>query len=148
MNRIREDTKRVTSVSESLSPLDDGGASQTESLRAAVNLLPEIKERERVMDIHMRCCKALLDAVGARKLDKLIAAQENVSANSKNEIIKLIREVGTGTNEDKARMALVYTITMGEAMTEQEFAELSEALKAVGASTRALGYIKQYALCA
>jgi len=110
-----------------------------------VQSLPELQEKKRVIDKHTNIATALLGSIKQRGLDEYYAIEEDllVGKGDKPSVMSLLQATGRGSAEDKVRLAIVYTLSATEGISPQDAEEIEGALRASGANTSALAYVKR-----
>jgi hypothetical protein len=118
----------------------------TKSMSDYVAALPEIEERTRVLDVHTKIGKAILNAIRDRQIDKFFAQEETImtkpALQHKREVMALIN-AQSGTPEDKMRLFLIYFLSKRHELERAELAEFEDALSKQGVNLGPLNYIKQ-----
>eukprot|EP00793_Prasinoderma_coloniale_P004812 PRCOL_00000573-RA len=111
----------------------DGGGdgNATAHLTSALNSLPELTDRKRVIDKHTNIATALLGSIKARSLDAFCSAEEEMYTKGVDfkEVGAMLGATARGTDEDKLRLAIMATLvaeSMGGADTEMLEAKLHE----------------------
>ena len=106
-------TSTSTATSAALTP---------EQLKIAINVLPELTERKRLIDTHLQISTALLDSIKTRDLGTLFSLEQDIvtgaltgSSNpnailSSEEIISTLKNPKIGNSQDKLRLLLIYLI--------------------------------------
>lgn len=119
----------------------------TTKLTNAINTLPELLERKRLIDLHTNVATAILEQIKARKLDvffeveeKIISSKGHFDQKSVNTPIDLIKSMDSGTAEDKLRMFLVYY--MCHELSDAEYQAYASELATAGCNLAALDYIR------
>jgi sec1 family domain-containing protein 1 len=126
-----EDVTKRTGVN-SIEDLDDSSASAAQ-LKAAITLLPELRERKATLDMHMNIATALLKGIQGRKLDMFFQTEEEIMKQSGSEILALIKDTDKGTNpSDKLRLFIIWYLSVDREPSKSELNEFESALKEAG----------------
>lgn len=117
----------------------------TAKLTSAVNSLPQLLEKKRLIDMHTTIATAVLNAIKLRRLDTLFEYEEKVMAGTTLEkpLLDIITDAEAGTPDDKMRLFLIYYICT-DLIPETDLNKYSEALQTVGCDLDALNYIKRW----
>ena len=118
----------------------DSGPAQSstltpEQLKIAINVLPELTERKRLIDTHLHISTALLDSVKTRDLGTLFNIEQEIiiaalsapstsSSLSSTSILTSLKDPKMGNPQDKLRLFLIYLI-----YNSKETAEFSNFIK-------------------
>lgn len=96
-----------------------GDGSTAADLRNAIEVLPELTERKRVIDMHLQACQALLAVIKERRLGDLFALEQRLD---RSDIIHfLTNDAGDDTMmEDKCRLYLVYMLSRSDPQFERD----------------------------
>ncbi|KAI3644018.1 hypothetical protein MP228_010182 [Amoeboaphelidium protococcarum] len=121
-----------------------GSASQStaSSLKVAIQRLPELTQRKRIIDMHMNIASRLLKSIKSRHLDDFIVIEENLSKATKLSILELINSADKGSASDKIRMFIVHYLAGQIEFTPSDIAEIEAALQAQSCDTDVIRYVK------
>ncbi|KAK8073172.1 hypothetical protein PG994_004071 [Apiospora phragmitis] len=114
------------------------GAHSIEDLQndtsAAITLLPELRERKNVLDMHMNILAALLTGIKNRQLDNYFQMEEDVMKQTKAQVLEPL---------DKLRLFIIWFLSTEQEVSRAEWTQFEEALKAIGVDTTSLAYVRQ-----
>lgn len=146
LTKYQEEAQEITkktgvSSLEDLQP--DSGVSALH-LKAAIEQLPKLQERKAIVDMHMNIATALLKAIGDRQLDKYYELEENITKQSKAQILEIINDQERGKDPlDKLRLFIIWYLSTEQDVSRAEMDRFEEALRSAGATTTSLSYIKR-----
>ncbi|XP_075214733.1 sec1 family domain containing Slh isoform X2 [Lycorma delicatula] len=117
----------------------------TAKLTSAVNSLPHLLEKKRLIDMHTTIATGILNAIKSRRLDTLFELEEKIMAKASLDrpLMEVISDPDTGTPDDKMRLFIIYYI-LSHSMTEAEFEKYSQGLENAGCDLKPLHYIKRW----
>jgi len=84
----------------------------TARLTNAVNSLPQLMEKKRLIDMHTKIATAILNFIKARRLDSYFEIEEKVMSKQTLDrpLLDLLRDGEFGQAEDKLRLYIIYFI--------------------------------------
>lgn len=117
----------------------------TAKLTSAVNSLPQLLDKKRLIDMHTTIATAILNCIKNRRLDTFFEFEEKImsKANMDKSLLELISDIEAGTPEDKMRLFIVFYIC-SHSMNEAEFDRYAAALQTAGCDLSPLTYIKRW----
>ncbi|SPP81891.1 protein sly1 homolog [Drosophila guanche] len=117
----------------------------TTRLTNAVNSLPQLMEKKRLIDMHTKIATAILNYIKARRLDSYFEIEEKVMSKQTLDkpLLELLRDPEFGQSEDKLRLFIIYYIC-AQQLPESEVERLKEALQAAGCDLTALAYVQRW----
>jgi hypothetical protein len=146
LTRYKEETASITKKTgvSSLEDLQNDTSASAQHLKAAITLLPEMRERKAILDMHMNILAALLSGIKNRQLDNFFQIEENVMKQTKAQILDIIKDNSKGDEPvDKLRLFLIWFLSTEQDVSRAEIKGFEEALAATGVDTSSLAYIQQ-----
>ncbi|XP_068659257.1 SEC1 family transport protein SLY1-like [Aristolochia californica] len=115
----------------------------TKHLMNAVNSLPELTERKKLIDKHMNILSVLLDKIKERTLDAYCTLESDMLVKEsidRNALLSALR--GKGTKTDKLRLAIIYLLAT-EMIPQSEVEAIDVALRESEVDSCAFQYVKK-----
>lgn len=114
----------------------------TKHLMNAVNSLPELTERKRMIDKHTNIATALLGEIKNRSLDSFCSIEDEMLSKGSVDKGLVTHLKGKGTKEDKLRLAVVYLLAV-ETTPPAEVEAVEAALRECEVDPSAFLYVKR-----
>ncbi|KAF2137256.1 uncharacterized protein K452DRAFT_302168 [Aplosporella prunicola CBS 121167] len=145
LQKYKQDSDEITKKTgaASLDDLQNDSSASVKQLGAAITLLPELRERKGLLDMHMSILTALLKAIKDRQLDNYFQLEENITKQSKAQILELVQDNDKGNDPmDKLRLFIIWFLSTEQEVSRADMDRFDEALRAAGADTASLAYVK------
>jgi len=83
----------------------------TEKLTNAVNSLPQLLEKKRLIDMHTKIATCILNAIKSRRLDSFFEIEEKIMSKLTldRSLIDILKDSEFGQPEDKMRLFIIYS---------------------------------------
>ncbi|CAG9819608.1 unnamed protein product [Phaedon cochleariae] len=118
----------------------------TAKITSAVNSLPQLLEKKRLIDMHTSVATSLLNIIKSRKLDTFFELEEKIMSKAQaveKNLMDIITDPGAGTAEDKLRLFIIYYICVPH-LAESDLQKYENALTESGCDLSSLSYIKRW----
>jgi len=117
-------------------------------LAQAINALPEMTEKKRIIDMHTNIAHALVAEVKARELDRYYELEDQLAsqstATSVTQLEQLLNASEKGTAVDKLRALMALVLTKNN-VDPQKLQSLLEALEGMGGDASGVKYLQRLA---
>ncbi|KAK8071502.1 Sec1-like protein [Apiospora hydei] len=146
LTRYKDDAADITKKTgaSSIEDLQNDTSASAHHLKAAITLLPELRERKNVLDMHMNILAALLTGIKNRQLDNYFQMEEDVMKQTKAQVLEVIKNEEKGNEPlDKLRLFIIWFLSTEQEVSRAEWTQFEEALKAIGVDTTSLAYVRQ-----
>ncbi|XP_056642242.1 protein sly1 homolog [Diorhabda carinulata] len=118
----------------------------TAKITSAVNSLPQLLEKKRLIDMHTSVATAILNCIKSRKLDTFYELEEKIMGKAQGlekQLMDVITDPEMGQPEDKLRLFMIYFICT-QNITDQDMRKYETALTESGCDLSPLLYIKRW----
>ncbi|XP_050308069.1 protein sly1 homolog [Anthonomus grandis grandis] len=118
----------------------------TAKITSAVQSLPQLLEKKRLIDMHTSIATAILNSIKSRKLDTFFELEEKIMSKAQQlekPLLDLISDSEAGMPEDKLRLFIIYYIC-AQYLSESDLKKYESALVEAGCDLSPLVYIKRW----
>lgn len=115
----------------------------TARLTNAVNSLPQLMEKKRLIDMHTKIATNILNFIKSRRLDLFFEMEEKIMSKSLDKPLSdLLQDPEFGSPEDKMRLYIIYYICTN--LPDAEYKKLETILQEVGCNLTPIPYIQRW----
>lgn len=115
----------------------------TARLTNAVNTLPQLMEKKRLIDMHTKLATNILNFIKTRRLDSLFELEEKIMSKSIDKALtEVLQDAEFGNAEDKMRLYIIYFICTN--LPDSEYKKLETILQDGGCDLSAMPYIQRW----
>ncbi|RMY33809.1 hypothetical protein D0865_14358 [Hortaea werneckii] len=146
LKRYTDDAAEVTKKTgaNSIEDLQNDAGASAQHLKAAITLLPELRERKALLDMHMNILSALLKGIKDRQLDNYFQLEEDIKKQTKAQMLELLNDSDKGKEPlDKLRLFIIWFLSTEQDVSRAEMERFEEALKKTGVDTFPVTYIRK-----
>lgn len=117
----------------------------TEKLTNAVNSLPQLLEKKRLIDMHTKIATSVLNSIKSRRLDSFFEVEEKIMSKQTLDrpFIDILKDSEFGQPEDKMRLFIIYYICWPN-MSDSEFSKYESILQEMGCDLTPLPYLQRW----
>ncbi|CAD0199893.1 unnamed protein product [Chrysodeixis includens] len=119
----------------------------TQRLTSAVNSLPQLMEKKRLIDMHTTIATAILNAIKSRRLDSFFELEEKIMSKSSSveskAVMDLISDPSAGTPEDKMRLFIIYYLCTSQ-IPDDEYKRFEAALHGAQCDINPMTYMRRW----
>jgi hypothetical protein len=147
LTRYKEETAAITKKTgiADLEDLQADTSASAQHLKAAITLLPEMRERKNTLDMHMNILAALLTGIKDRQLDSFFETEEGVMKLARPQVLEILRDPARGNQPlDKLRLFMIWFLSTEYEVSRGEWEEFVKVLVEAGVEPESLTYIRQY----
>lgn len=116
----------------------------TAKLTNAVNSLPQLMEKKRLIDMHTKIATNVLNFIKSRRLDSFFELEEKIMSKQALDraLVEVMKDPEFGTPEDKMRLFIIYYICSNVA--DAEYQRLEQVLKECGCDLAPMPYVQRW----
>jgi sec1 family domain-containing protein 1 len=116
----------------------------TTRLTNAVNSLPQLMEKKRLIDMHTKIATNILNFIKQRRLDSFFELEEKIMSKSVLDkgLIDMFQDPEFGSAEDKMRLYIIYYICTN--LSDSEYRKIENVLKESGCDLSPIAYVQRW----
>ncbi|XP_055595052.1 protein sly1 homolog [Uranotaenia lowii] len=116
----------------------------TAKLTSAVNSLPQLMEKKRLIDMHTKIATAILNCIKSRRLDSFFELEEKIMSRQALDraLVDVLKDPEFGTSEDRMRLFIIYYIC--SSVPDSEYQKLEQVLKEYGCDLAPMPYLQRW----
>lgn len=116
----------------------------TTRLTNAVNSLPQLMEKKRLIDMHTKIATNILNFIKQRRLDSFFELEEKIMSKSLLDkgLIDMFQDPEFGSAEDKMRLYIIYFICTN--LSDAEYRKIENVLKESGCDLSPIAYVQRW----
>ncbi|KAL1506571.1 hypothetical protein ABEB36_005906 [Hypothenemus hampei] len=118
----------------------------TSKITSAVQSLPQLLEKKRLLDMHTSIATSILNDIKARKLDTFFELEEKIMSKTQQlekQILDIISDPEAGNIDDKMRLFIIYYICITH-LSDSELKKFENTLTEAGCDLSPLAYVKRW----
>ncbi|KAL7275081.1 Vesicle trafficking between the ER and Golgi [Rhizina undulata] len=145
LTRYKDDVAEITKKTgaSSLEDLQNDIGSSAQHLKAAITQLPELRDRKATLDMHMNIATALLKGIKERQLDNFFQMEENITRQTKAQLLEAINDPERKNPIDKLRLFIIWYLSTESDVNRGDIMDYETALKSAGCDLEPLAYVKK-----
>eukprot|EP01117_Protostelium_nocturnum_P005314 TRINITY_DN1934_c0_g1_i2.p1 TRINITY_DN1934_c0_g1~~TRINITY_DN1934_c0_g1_i2.p1 ORF type:complete len:631 (-),score=160.07 TRINITY_DN1934_c0_g1_i2:54-1946(-) len=119
---------------------------RTKDLGSFVNLVPQLKEKKKMIDAHTNIATSLLQNIRDRQLDSYFSIEENLITHTpfdRKELNNLILNESGSTPQDRLRLFLIHYIINNDNIPPAELESMMDALRKSNINLDSVNYLKK-----
>lgn len=147
LTKYKEETAAITKKTgvADLEDLQNDTSASAQHLKAAITLLPEMRERKNILDMHMNILAALLTGIKDRQLDNFFETEENIMKLTRPQVLEILKDPSKGNQPvDKLRLFMIWFLSTEQDASRAEWEEFVKVLTEAGVDAESLPYIQRY----